>query len=85
MFSRQFVAFAICVLPAHAAPSPLVSVRRTGDAIAGRYIVNSKDDVGHSVGISSISRGISPQSEVTHDWSIINGFAGAFVDADLEV
>jgi len=46
--------------------------------------VTFKDDLGHPVGISSVSRGISSQSEVTHDWSIINGFAGAFVDADLE-
>jgi len=84
MFSKQFVALFLCVLPVLAAPSPLVSVKKTENAIAGRYIVTLKDNVDH-VGVSSVSSGISSQSEVTHDWSIINGFAGTFTDADLEV
>jgi len=85
MFSKQLVALALCVLPVLAAPSPLVTVKKTKDAIAGRYIVTFKKDVVHADGVSSITSGISSQSEVTQQWNIINGFAGAFTDADLEV
>ena len=85
MFSKQFVALALCVLPVLAAPSPLVTVKKTKNAIPGRYIVTFKNDIDHSVGVSSVAGGISSQSNVTHDWSIINGFAGSLTDDDLEV
>ena len=85
MFSKQFVALALCVLPVLAAPSPLVTVKKTKNSIPGRYIVTFKNDVDHSVGISSITSGISSQSNVTHEWNIINGFAGTLTDNDLEV
>jgi len=85
MFSDQFVALALCVLSVLAAPSPLVPVTKTKDAIAGRYIVTFKDNVAQSDGVSSVTSGISLQSKITHEWNIINGFAGAFTDADLEV
>ena len=87
MFSTRFIALVLCVLPVFAAPSPLVpvTVTKTKDAIAGSYIVTFKNDVVHSDGVSSITSGISSQSKITHEWNIINGFAGTFTDADLEV
>jgi len=85
MFAKQFVALALCVLPVFAAPSPLVPITKTKNAVAGRYIVTFKDGVTHPTGISSVTSKISSQSEITHEWTIINGFAGAFTDADLEV
>ena len=85
MFSKRFVALVLCVLQVLAAPSPLVAVKKARKAIAGHYIVTFKNDVVPSAGISSVNSGISSQSKVTHEWDIINGFAGAFTDADLEV
>ena len=85
MFSKQFVALVLCVLPVLAAPSPLVTVTKTKSPVPGRYIVTFKNDVVHADGVSSVTSGISSQSTVTQQWNIINGFAGAFTDADLEV
>jgi len=85
MFPGKFVALVLYILPALAAPSPLVSVKKTRDAVPGRYIVTFKNDVNRVAGISSIAKKISPQSEVTHEWDIINGFAGTFTDDDLEL
>ncbi|KAF9645176.1 serine protease [Thelephora ganbajun] len=65
--------------------SPLVSVEKTTDAIPGRYIVTFKDSVGHLDGVSSVTSKIAPQSNVTHQWGFINGLAGTFTDADLEL
>ena len=83
MFSKQFFTVVLCALPALAAPSPLISVKKTENAIPGRYIVTFKDDVGSSASVSSVTSQISSKSKVTHEWGIINGFAGTFTDADL--
>ena len=85
MLSKQFVALVLCVLQVLAAPSPLVAVKKAKNAIAGHYIVTFKNDIAHSAGVSSVTSAISSQSKVTHEWDIINGFAGAFTDTDLEV
>ena len=85
MFSKQLVALVLCVLQVIAAPSPLVTVKKAKKAIAGHYIVTFKNDVIRSEGVSSVTSGISSQSKVTHEWDIVNGFAGIFTDADLEV
>ena len=85
MFSKQFVALALCLLQVLAAPSPLITVKKAKKAIAGHYIVTFKNDVIRSDGVSSVTSWISSQSKVTHEWDIISGFAGAFTDADLEV
>lgn len=84
MFSKQFVAVALCTLSALAVPSPLVPVKRANNGIPGRYIVTFKDGVGRFSGafITSI---ISPQSKVTHEWDILNAFAGNLTDGDLEL
>ncbi|KAF9642531.1 hypothetical protein BDM02DRAFT_3124479 [Thelephora ganbajun] len=65
--------------------SPLVSINKAKDAIPGRYIVTFKDSVGHDVGVSSVTDRIDSQSNVTHKWDFINGLAGTFTDADLEL
>jgi len=85
MFSKQFIALVLCVLPVLAAPSPLIAVKKTKDAVVGRYIVTFKNGVVHTTGVSSVTSGISSQSTITQQWNIINGFAGAFTEADLEV
>jgi len=85
MFSKQFVALVFCILPVLAAPSPLVTVKRAKNPVAGSYIVTFKNDVDRSAGVSSVTSGISSQSKVTREWDIISGFAGSFTDADLEV
>ena len=85
MFAKQFVTLVLCVLPVLAAPSPLIPVTKTKDPVAGQYIVVFKDGVTHPTGISSVTSKISSQSKITHEWTIINGFAGSFSDADLEV
>ena len=84
MFAKKFVTLILCVLPVLGAPSPLVPLTKTEDAVAGQYIVIFKDGVTHPTGISSVTSKISSQSKITHDWTIINGFAGTFSDADLE-
>lgn len=84
MFSKQFVAVALCILPALAAPSPLIPIKRNKNPVPGRHIVTFKNDVGRS-SIDSIISKISSQSKVTHKWDIIDGFAGSFSDADLEL
>ncbi|KAF9642310.1 serine protease [Thelephora ganbajun] len=65
--------------------SPLISIKKAKDAIPGRYIVTFKDSVAHDVGVSSVTDKIDSQSNVTHKWGFINGLAGAFTDADLEL
>jgi len=85
MFSKQLITLVFCVLPIFAAPSPLITVKKVKNPIPGRYIVTFKNDVVRSTGVSSVTSGISSQSKITHEWDIINGFAGTFTDADLEV
>lgn len=84
MFSKQLIAVIICVLPALAAPSPLVLVKRNANPIFGRYVVTFKEGVDRIAGVSSLTNRISPHSTITHEWDIINGVAGNFTDDDLE-
>ena len=84
MFSKQLITVILWVLPALAALSPPVLVRRNQNPVPGRYIVTLKDDVDDVVGASSFANKISRRSTITHEWDIINGFAGNFTDADLE-
>ncbi|KAF9648148.1 subtilisin-like protein [Thelephora ganbajun] len=65
--------------------SPPISVKKTKDAIPGRYIVTFKGSVDHDIGVSSVTDRIDSQSNVTHKWGFINGLAGAFTNADLEL
>jgi len=85
MSSKQFFAVVLCVLQVLSAPSPLVPIKKTKNAIPGRFIVTFKNDVGRFADVSSVTSGISSQSNVTHGWDIIDGFAGAFTDVDLKL
>lgn len=85
MFSKRFATLVIFILPTLAAPSPLISIKKTENSIPGRYIVTFKGDTDGFFGIPSITSKLSPHSKVTHEWDVINGFAGNFADADLEL
>jgi len=84
MFSKQLIPVVLCVLPAFAASSSPVPVRKNKNPILGKYIVTFKDGVDHAIGVSSLTSSISSNSAITHEWAIINGLAGTFTDADLE-
>ena len=84
MFSKQFSAIALCVLPALAAPSPLVPAKRSENPILGSYIVTFKPGDDRLAVASSLTSRLSSQSKVTHEWDIIDGFAGKFTNDDLE-
>ena len=85
MVSKQFTTLVLFVLSTLAAPSPLVPIRKVNHPLPGRYIVTFKNDDSNSSSVTSITCNVSPDSNVTHQWDIINGFAGAFTDDDLEI
>jgi len=85
MFSKQLIPVVLCVLQALAASSPLVPVKKTNNPVPGQYVVTLKDGVDRVVSVSSLVSDISSDSTITHEWDIINGFAGTFTDADLEI
>ena len=76
MFSKNVAILALCTLPAFSAPSPLIKVRRAEEPVAGRYIVTLKDGVNREAHVRARS--------TTHEWDIINGFAGTFSEAEVE-
>ena len=84
MFSKNLVILALCILPAFSAPSPLVPVQKAKEPIAGRYIVTLKDGASREANVNALSGGINGASSITHEWTIINGFAGTFSSAELE-
>lgn len=84
MFSKNLVILALYVLPAFSVPSPLVKVRKAEEPIAGRYIVTLKDGASREANVNALSRKINGASSITHEWDIINGFAGTFSAAELE-
>lgn len=85
MFSGGLVILAFWVLPIFSAPSPLVKVQMAKEAVAGRYIVTLKDGVSREAAVNTFSRKAGGISPVTHQWEIINGFAGTFSATELEV
>jgi len=84
MFHKNLVILTLCVLPAFSAPSPLVKVHNAREPVAGRYIVTLKDGADHQANVDSLSRKIDGGSSITHEWDIINGFAGYFSEAEIE-
>lgn len=82
--AASFFTLALLVLPAFAAPAPLVHVQRAEEPVDGSYIVLLRDD-GPSISAAEIAKSLSTSSEVTSQWSIINGFAGKFTPEDLKV
>ena len=84
MFSKQFFALATLLLPVLAAPSPLITVSKAGNPVTGSYIVTLKEGVSRSAHVSSVQRVIdSITSKITHEYSIINGYAGKFSADEL--
>jgi len=79
MFTKNLVILALCILPAFSAPSPLVSVEKAEEPVAGQYIVLLKEDANRQTSIDSINA-----ASVTHEWDIVNGFAGSFSPDDIE-
>ena len=76
MFDKNLATLALCILPTFAAPSPLVKVRKATESVDGQYIVTLKDGADRQTHINSCSN-------VTHQWDIINGFAGHFTDDEV--
>jgi len=85
MFSKQLIPVFLCVLPALAAPSPLILVKRNVNPVLGSYLLSFREGVDHAFGVSSITNQISSDSVITHEWNIFNGVAGNFSDADVEI
>ena len=84
MFSKQFFALTALLLPALAVPSPLLTVSKVANATPGRYIITLKEGVSRASHLSSIQSNIvSTPSTVTHEFSIINGYAGEFSPDNL--
>ena len=62
----------------------LLTVSKAKNPIPGRYIVTLKDDVSLATHVSSVQTTIaSTTSNITHEYSLINGYAGEFTDDDL--
>ena len=84
MFSRQFFALTTLLLPVLAVPSPLLTVSKVANATAGRYIITLKEGVSRASHLSSIQSKIaSTPSTITHEFNIINGYAGELSPDDL--
>ncbi|KAG5641207.1 hypothetical protein DXG03_005771, partial [Asterophora parasitica] len=76
----QFFVTAIIVLaaPVFAGPAPL---RVVSDKSNGRYIVKLKDGIAKSQVFGQLGKDL----KVTHDWSVIHGFAGYLSDDAVDV
>lgn len=85
MFSKWLVALIPFVIPTLSAPSPLIAVGKTKNAIPGRYIITFKNNTGNFAGVPSIASVLSSDSNITHQWDVISGFAGSFTDTDVEL
>jgi len=85
MFSKKFLVLAAFLLPVISVPSPLLAISRTANSIPDRFIITLKNGVSHSTHISSLQKKIaSSPSNITHEFDIINGYAGHFSPEDLE-
>jgi len=84
MFSKQFFAFSTLLLPVLAAPSPVLTVSKAGNPVSDRYIVTLNGGVSLAAHINSIqSSVVSTKSRITHEFNLINGYAGEFSVDDL--
>jgi len=64
--------------------STLLTVSEAKEVIPGRYIITLKEDVSLAAHVNSTQASIaSTPSNITHEFGIINGYAGEFCDADL--
>ncbi|KAF9473509.1 serine protease [Pholiota conissans] len=77
-FISSLFSLALLAVAAVDAATPLRVVEKFHGDTSGRYIVKLKDGVSKS----SVLAGIK-SAKVTHDWKVINGFAGDLDDAAL--
>jgi len=62
----------------------ILTVSKAEKAIPGRYIVTLKDGVSLAAHVSSTQASIaSTPSNITHEFDLINGYAGEFTEDDL--
>jgi len=62
----------------------LLTVSKAEEPIPGNYIITLKEDVSLAAHINSIQARIaSTPSNITHEFEIINGYAGEFSEDDL--
>ena len=65
--------------------SSLITVSKAKEPIPGRYIVTLKADASLDAHVSSTKTKIeSTPSNITHEYNLINGYAGEFSAEDLE-
>jgi len=74
---------ALHVIPIFSAHSPL-TIREAKGPTTGRHIVILRDDVSREAHLNASSYKTNGTSLITHEWDIINGFAGYFSAEDLE-
>ncbi|KAG6849857.1 hypothetical protein C0991_010987, partial [Blastosporella zonata] len=77
-FSNAVLAALALVLPVLAAPNPAVTVQRSDGDTTGRYIVKLRNGVPRSSVLNSMN------ITATHEWTIINGFAGYLSDEQIQ-
>ena len=62
----------------------LLTVSKSEEPVPGKYIVTLKEGVSLASHVSSTQASIaSTPSNITYEYSIINGYAGEFTDDDL--
>ena len=74
---------ALCVLPIFSVHSRL-TIRKAKERIIGRHIVMLKDGVSREAHVKASFHKTDNTSWITHEWDIVNGFAGYFSAEDLE-
>jgi cerevisin len=77
---RFFVTLSIFIATALAATTPLHTIQKYKGETTGRYIVNLKAGATKADLFGHLRL---PKTNVTHDWDIINGFAGYFNEDTL--
>ncbi|KDR86145.1 hypothetical protein GALMADRAFT_261704 [Galerina marginata CBS 339.88] len=75
----QLFSLAILAVTALGAVTPLHAVEKFNGPTSGRFIVKVKDGISKA----SVLQKIHASGSITHDWDILNGFAGHLDDAAL--
>ena len=85
MVPKKFLTIlALYLFPAFSIPFPNTTIGRTKEPIPGQYIVILRDGVDRKAYTDTFPRRADGTSSITHEWNIINGFAGDFSRRELE-
>ena len=84
MFCFHLITLALCVLPALAAPTPLLRISKAETPLPGRYIVTLKQGTSNGTDVTTFSSTMSASSNITHRWDSMGSFAGELSEDDLE-